>query len=160
MKVLMFGWEFPPYSSGGLGTACYGLTKSLSKQGVSIAFVLPYDSEVHDDFINLVSANIRIRKVTSILKPYMSSKQYSDVKGRQKRSGRIYGESLFEEVYRYSEAAKKIATEEDFDVIHCHDWMTFRAGINAKRIKHKPLVVHVHSTEFDRTGGLSVNQYV
>ena len=72
----------------------------------------------------------------------------------------MYGASLFEEVYKYSEVAKDIALSEDFDIIHCHDWMTFQAGINAKKIKNKPLVVHVHSTEFDRTGGNGVNQHV
>ena len=72
----------------------------------------------------------------------------------------MYGESLFDEVYRYSEEAKRIAEETEFDVIHCHDWLTFMAGINSKHLKHKPLVVHVHSTEFDRTGGHGVNEYV
>ena len=73
MKVLMFGWEFPPLSSGGLGTACYGLTKSLSKKGVEITFVLPYSNEISDvDFLKLIPAgNIKIRKIMSVLQPYM-----------------------------------------------------------------------------------------
>ena len=41
MKVFMLGWEFPPYISGGLGTACHGLTKAMSDLGVEIIFVLP-----------------------------------------------------------------------------------------------------------------------
>lgn len=161
MKVLMFGWEFPPLSSGGLGTACYGLTKSLSKKGIEITFVLPYPFDVaNPDFLRFISAgNIKIRKISSALHPYMSSQEYKKAVGK-KSSPQIYGSTLFEEVYRYTLAAEKIAEEEDFDVIHCHDWMTFGAGICAKRKKNKPLVLHVHATEFDRTGGHGVNQSV
>ena len=161
MKVLMFGWEFPPLSSGGLGTACYGLTKSLSKKGIDITFVLPYSAEISDaDFVKLISAtNVKIRKIDSFLKPYMSSQEYKKSLGK-KSAPRIYGSSLFDEVHRYTLAAEKIAEEEDFDVVHCHDWMTFGAGIAAKKKKNKPLVLHVHATEHDRTGGHQVNQYV
>ncbi len=161
MKVLMFGWEFPPYSSGGLGTACYGLTKSLSKKGVEITFVLPYSFDIENaDFLKLISAgNIKIKKISSILQPYMTSHEYRKTLGK-KPNQKMYGSTLFEEVHRYTLAAEKIAEEEDFDVIHCHDWMTFGAGIRAKRKKNKPLVLHVHATELDRTGGHHVNQYV
>lgn len=157
----MFGWEFPPLSSGGLGTACYGLTKSLSKKGVEITFVVPYSFDIDSpDFINLISAgNIKIRKIASALQPYLSSQEYKKSLGK-KSEPKIYGSTLFDEVHRYTLAAEKIAEEEDFDVIHCHDWMTFGAGIRAKKKKSKPLVLHVHSTEHDRTGGHQVNQYV
>lgn len=156
----MFGWEFPPHSSGGLGTACYGLTKSLSKLNIDITFVLPYDGGIEADFLDILPARIRIREINSVLRPYLTSSTYaSHIKGRKYRPS-MYGESLFEEVYRYSELAKKIAEDEGFDIIHCHDWMTYRAGINAKAVKNRPLVVHVHSTEFDRTGGNGVNQTV
>ena len=160
MKVLMFGWEFPPMSSGGLGTACYGLTKSLSKKGVEITFVLPSDSEITDaDFVKFRSANqianLKIRRISSALRPYMNSESYSKfVSKKSEKLAKIYGAGLFDEVYRYTLAAEKIAEEEDFDVIHCHDWMTFGAGVRAKKKKNKPLVLHVHATEFDRTGGL------
>ena len=166
MKVLMFGWEFPPLSSGGLGTACYGLTKSLSRKGVEITFVLPSAADISDaDFVKFRSANeiknLKIRKIDSTLRPYMTSENYSKyMVHKSDRIAKIYGTSLFDEVYRYTLAAEKIAEEEDFDVIHCHDWMTFGAGIMAKRKKGKPLVLHVHSTEHDRTGGHMVNQYV
>ena len=161
MKVLMFGWEFPPFSSGGLGTACYGLTKSLSGKGVQITFVLPYSAEISDaDFVKILPAgNIKIRKISTILRPYMGFKEYSTALVR-KPNPKIYGSTLFEEVYKYTLAAEKIAEEEEFDIIHCHDWMTFGAGIAAKRKKGKPLVLHVHATEFDRTGGHHVNQHV
>ena len=161
MKVLMFGWEFPPLSTGGLGTACYGLTKSLSKKGIEITFVLPYSFDAdNSDFVKLVSAGkIKIRKIMSALQPYMGQQEYKKSLGK-KPEPKIYGSTLFDEVNRYTLAAEKIAEEEEFDVIHCHDWMTFGAGIRAKRKKNKPLVLHVHSTEHDRTGGHRVNQYV
>src|SRR5689334_20466010 len=41
MRVFMLGWEFPPFISGGLGTACYGLTKAMSAIGTDVIFVLP-----------------------------------------------------------------------------------------------------------------------
>ena len=161
MKVLMFGWEFPPLSSGGLGTACYGLTKSLSKKGIEITFVLPYSIDASNaDFLRLVSTgNIKIRKIRSALRPYMTSDEYK--KYSEKRpSQKIYGSTLFDEVNRYTLTAEQIAEEEDFDIIHCHDWMTFGAGIGAKRKKDKPLVLHVHATEHDRTGGHPMNPHV
>src|SRR3989344_1543327 len=165
MKVLMFGWEFPPMSSGGLGTACHGLTKGLSNKGIEITFVVPYSAGMNDsDFVKLKSASniasLKIRKVDSIIKPYMTSEGYSTYI-RKKPAGieKIYGSTLFDEVYRYTLAAEKIAEEEEFDIIHCHDWMTFGAGLAAKRKKGRPLVLHMHATEFDRTGG-HVNQYV
>lgn len=161
MKVLMFGWEFPPLSSGGLGTACYGLTKALSQKGVKITFVLPYPFDPADaNFVKLVSAgNIKIKKVVSALQPYMGFQEYR--KSLDKTPNRkIYGSTLFDEVCRYSLAAEKIAEEEEFDIIHCHDWMTFGAGIAAKRRKNKPLVLHVHATEHDRTGGHHINRRI
>ncbi|MBI2659081.1 glycosyltransferase family 4 protein [Candidatus Woesearchaeota archaeon] len=161
MKVLMFGWEFPPLSSGGLGTACYGLTKSMSRKGVEITFVLPYSFDADNaDFLRMVSAaNVKIKKIASALQPYMSPQEYKKSLGK-KQGPKIYGSTLFDEVNRYTLAAEKIADEENFDVIHCHDWMTFGAGIAAKKKKNKPLVLHVHATELDRTGGHKVNQHV
>ena len=162
MKVLMFGWEFPPLSSGGLGTACYGLTKSMSKKGTSITFVLPYSADASDhEFLKLIPATgIKIKRIASSLKPYMTSQQYSSSVSRNKYKATIYGATLFDEVSRYNLEAERIAMEEEFDVIHCHDWMTYGAGIKAKNMKNKPLVVHVHSTEFDRSGNNGVHQYV
>ena len=165
MKVLMFGWEFPPMSSGGLGTACYGLTKGLSGKGIEITFVLPYPSDSDSSIAKFRSTSnipgIRIRKVESALKPYMTSESYhKDVRKKLSLHAKIYGSTLFDEVQRYTLAAAKIAEEEDFDVIHCHDWMTFGAGIQAKKKKNRPLVLHVHATELDRTGGHHVNQHV
>src|SRR3989344_7291857 len=174
MKVLMFGWEFPPLSSGGLGTACYGLTKALSRQNISIALVLPTTSENNSkskftaDFLKIIAADdesfpITLTGIKSPLHPYMTSQEYIQTMMRTKNGSQgrqIYGENLFAEVQRYSLKAASIAKKQKHDVIHCHDWMTFRAGIEAKKISGKPLVVHVHATEFDRTGGNGVNQEV
>ncbi|MFH1134429.1 MAG: glycosyltransferase family 4 protein [Nanoarchaeota archaeon] len=166
MKVLMFGWEFPPQSSGGLGTACYGLTKGLSKKNTDITLVVPTMGHHEHDFLKIISAgdlkNVTLRSVKSALTPYVTSESYAHRilrRFRNNKASHLYGKNLYEEVYRFSERSKFIAMGTDFDVIHAHDWLTFPAGIKAKKATNKPLVVHVHATEFDRTGG-NVNQHV
>jgi len=186
MKVLMFGWEFPPHISGGLGTACYGLTKGLSQIGnVNVLFVVPkaYGDEDHSG-ISLMGANnvpinikelyfpksdksINYIEVGSNLIPYVGEEEYLNLSekkitdsnnplkikdGKFNFSG-TYNNDLFDEIYKYSLVAKVIAKNNSFDIIHAHDWLTFPAGIAAKRISGKPLVIHVHATEFDRSGG-------
>ncbi len=174
LKVLMFGWEFPPFFSGGLGTACYGLTKGLHEQNVDVTFVMPQGPEsMHAEHVNLIIASnmkqyrIKLTAVPSLLQPYLSAAEYTTAYERHAEklqnesfSGKLYGKNIYEEVYRFSKIAGRIAQSEEFDIIHCHDWMTFPAGIEAKRMTGKPLIVHVHATEFDRTGGNGVNQYV
>lgn len=164
MRVLMFGWEFPPHSSGGLGTACAGLTRGLCNLGADVTFVIPTSNkDISSSHVNLVIAdrvfpkNLTISFVDSLLAAYMDVKAYQgaiDLKAmrRAKQGSGVYGADLFQEVYRYSEKAKLIALSDKFDVIHCHDWMTYPAGIKAKRLVNKPLVLHIHATEFDRTG--------
>lgn len=162
VKVLMFGWEFPPHNSGGLGTACYGLTKALSRTNVSVIFVLPkHLKDLHHDFLRIVFANVRnikFRNIKTLLHPYINPELYDEYL-RTALDHEIYGLNLFDEVRRYGLQARVIAAEEEHDVIHAHDWLSFRAGIEAKRVSGKPLVVHVHATEFDRTGG-KPNQYI
>src|SRR3989338_3304450 len=162
IKVLMFGWEFPPHNSGGLGMACYGLTKSLSRSEVSVTFVLPKKlGGLEHDFMKIVFANIRnikFRSVTSLIHPYITSELYDEYLLKTPEN-EIYGLNLFDEVRRYGLQARVIAAEEEHDVIHAHDWLSFRAGMEAKRISGKPLIVHVHATEFDRTAG-HPNQYI
>src|SRR3989344_3426256 len=132
MKVLMFGWEFAPIYSGGLGVACAGLTKGLVNKNVGITFVIPKKKIDVQSHVNLVSAAEMMRKIKTIavnspITPYIISKDYSFIRNKSDRfSDSIYGENLFEEVHRYSEAAKKIAETESFDVIHAHDWLTFK----------------------------------
>ncbi|MFC1801643.1 glycosyltransferase family 4 protein [Nanoarchaeota archaeon] len=155
MKVLMFGWEFPPHNSGGLGTACYGLTKSLNKLGSEITFILPHAKDNPHHFIKIIPTNLKTININSPLIGYMTIKQYSKTE-----KNNIYGPDLIAEVERYSELASEIAKTEPHDIIHAHDWMTYQAALKAKNISNKPLIIHVHATEFDRTGGHGVNPHV
>ena len=184
IKVLMFGWEFPPHISGGLGTACYGLTKGLALNGVEVTFVMPKASGDEDlTYVKIVNgsdvevdphtADFFLRsgqtsyiQVNSKLIPYVGLDDYYNVisqmesgvfetsSGEKRKyvfSGK-YGPNLMQEVNQYANIAAEIAKNEDFDLIHAHDWLTYRAGIAAKRASGKPLVVHIHATEFDRSG--------
>lgn len=183
MKVLMFGWEFPPHIAGGLGTACHGLTKGLAKHDVEILFVMPSASGDEDQSaVKIVNASdvpftqtwsdmqtflnkVDFLRVSSNLVPYIDPQLYSEYGSEIKRSeyeqfkvkygakykfSGKYGANLMEEVASYAMVAATIASENTFDVIHAHDWLTYAAGIAAKRISGKPLVIHVHATSFDR----------
>ena len=188
----MFGWEFPPHITGGLGTACFGLTKGLLNQGVEVIFVVPkaYGDE-NQESVRLVNAsdvsidirnsiykdyweNISYIEVGSNLIPYASPDEFYDIINYTKQTGSDtyesvlskkyefsgkYGQNLMEEVQRYALVASTIASKNNFDVIHAHDWLTYPAGIAAKKISNKPLVIHVHATEFDRSGE-NINQNV
>ena len=185
MKILMFGWEFPPHLSGGLGTACLGITKGLKNIGAEVIFVLP---KINEDFS---SAPVRVigpdyivpeiekktisisedqtlkqYKVDAALHPYMTEETYSEYLKHLKRiksvnidnggiriieDESVYGTDLMAEVSRYALVGKHIYGKESFDIIHAHDWMTFFAAVEAKKESGKPLVVHIHATEFDRT---------
>ncbi|NTW33096.1 MAG: glycosyltransferase family 4 protein, partial [Bacteroidetes bacterium] len=185
MKVLMFGWEFPPHITGGLGTACYGLTKAMLKQGMDILFVVPkaYGDE-NQEAVKIVNASdividikneiykeywkqITYMEIGSNLIPYVSPEEFErlskenvlDYSANEKSifsssfefSGK-YGKDLMVEVSRYALVASNIAANNNFDVIHAHDWLTYPAGIAAKKVSGKKLIVHVHATEFDRSG--------
>ena len=194
MRVLMFGWEFPPHISGGLGTACYGMTQALAKKGAEIIFVLPRAGEGgQNGFLRLESAsgtlisedaaermlragqdvwqeNVRFLAVASPLTPYLTPQDYAeslrwlnrtpDSADALTRPGAPftfqlkggYGPDLMSEVRRFSRLASAIALRENFDVIHVHDWMTYPAGMLAKALTGKPLVAHIHATEYDRSG--------
>ncbi|MDF1497879.1 MAG: glycosyltransferase family 4 protein [Patescibacteria group bacterium] len=165
MKVLMFGWEFPPFNSGGLGTACYGITKSLSEKNIEINFVLPRNYKINENFLNVISTKlpkIKIKNIDSLLVSYMTSQNYKRrlLMFEERGLTNDYCKDLIQEVFRYSQIAGEIASEVNHDVIHIHDWMTFPSGIKAKKVSGKPLVAHVHSTELDRSGGHSVNPQV
>ena len=185
MRVLMFGWEFPPHITGGLGTACFGLTKGMVKLGTDVIFVVPkaYGDELHPGF-RLINASditmdfkdsqqqefwnkINYIEIGSNLIPYMEPEEFEilaekETKKTSEKSRTIfsrkfkfsgkYGKTLMQEVSRYALIASSIATQYGFDVIHSHDWLTYPAGIAAKNISGKPLVIHVHATEFDRSG--------
>jgi glycosyltransferase involved in cell wall biosynthesis len=176
MRVLMFGWEFPPYISGGLGVACEGLVRGLLELDTEVALVLPYrgvsteaarlkiiPSQAGIDTPKARKTLLRLRRVPSLLRPYLTQILYEEERREAERTGATfvgnYGPDLPREVLRYSAAAASIAARESFDVIHAHDWLTFLAGIEARRATRKPLVLHVHATEFDRTGGEGDGRY-
>jgi glycogen(starch) synthase len=156
-RVLMLGWEFPPFKSGGLGTACYGLTKGLARQGVKVTFVMPVAPEgAKAEFVRLLGANqfgknIKVLQIPSTLAPYQTADQYAEDYAPLSTKG-VYGRNIYQEARRFARVAKIIAKKEPHDVIHAHDWMTYEAGIEARKVSGKPLVVHIHATEFDRTG--------
>ena len=155
VKVLMFGWEFPPYNSGGLGTACEGLTKGLNKQDVDVTFVLPKKVDIDVDFLKMVYAddNVAIKKeyfFDSPMQAYSTEESYAiSISGEKKKIN--YGNNLFEEVLRYASVGAQIAEKEDFDIIHAHDWLTFKVALAAKKATGKFMVAQIHATEFDRT---------
>jgi glycosyltransferase involved in cell wall biosynthesis len=187
MRVLMFGWEFPPHISGGLGTACFGLTRGMSViPGLDILFVVPKaygdedQSRIHLIGAGDVSLDMRevqdhkfledlsYIEINSRLVPYTSPEEYDELinkaETRDKRlvessmGGKLhftgtYGKNLYDEIANYAVVAGEIALKEEFDIIHSHDWLTYPAGIAAKRASGKPLVIHVHATDFDRSGG-------
>lgn len=193
MKVLMFGWEFPPHISGGLGTACFGLTKGMAKLNkVEVIFVVPkaFGDENPAD-IQLIGANqvpvahkeiqfedeqqkIDYFEVESKLIPYVGEEEFWNLKSKvySKKTRFIetdsglrvdftgkYDAGLLEEIRNYAWVAEIIARNNPFDIIHAHDWLAYPAGMAAKKISGKPLVIHVHATDFDRSGG-SVNPRV
>ena len=171
----MLGWEFPPHLSGGLGTACFGLSRALAARGADVRFVVPHASGDEDDrHVEILSADdfpagapLRVVRVDSALTPYLSRDGYArrvvDLERAARRSDRLprgpallpYGPDLLAEVARYAASTRAIAAAGGFDVVHAHDWMTFPAGIAAKEASGKPLVAHVHATEHDRAGDAS-----
>lgn len=159
----MFGWEFPPYNSGGLGVACFGLASALFSQNVEIIFILPKPLDVKSEKFKIRFAQDKNFKMTFekadyLLKPYTNSRGYKADRIEIKKG--IYGQDLFSEIMRYGINARTLAKKYDFDIIHAHDWMSFKAGMEAKKVSGKPLVVHIHSTEIERTGGNNINQEI
>lgn len=163
MRVLMFGWEFPPFQAGGLATATLGLVKGLLNRGTEVTLVVPFSLSAATDVPNLrlVSAadphpGFRAIRVDSPLAPYAGAEAYQVLSERAAtgtRGGAVYGTNLFEEVERYAQIAEAIAREEPHDLIDTHDWITFEAGRRARAVSGKPLVAHIHATEYDRCGG-------
>lgn len=190
MRVLMFGWEFPPHISGGLGTASYGLTKGMATlDDLEVIFVVPKAWGDEDQtMVRLVGANkvpmscrrvyykgsrrpLEKIEISSKIVPYTDPEDFwkltrsevsgynmfvhTDSRGLVEFSGR-YDTNLMDEIHKYAVVASIIAEENDFDIIHAHDWLAYPAGIAAMEVSGKPLIIHVHATDFDRSGG-SVN---
>ena len=202
MRVLMFGWEFPPHIAGGLGTACYGMTRGLARNDVEVIFVMPRASGDEDErFVKVINASdiearyssgstvegaddimrkISFVHIDSNMVPYISPEEWDTYREEYERTGRKiweregdswtqrytfsgkYGANLMEEVARYAVVAAEVARqlEGQFDVIHAHDWLTYFAGIAAKRVSGKPLVVHMHATSFDRSSSDNIDTRV
>jgi glycosyltransferase involved in cell wall biosynthesis len=177
MKALMFGWEFPPHILGGLGTASYGLTKGMALQGdMEITFVIPKPHGDEDQsFLKIIGAcNVPVvwkendwnyvnNRIGSMMNPdeyfllrngikYDFRRIYTNDLGCIDFSGR-YPNNLMEEISNYEAVASVLAHQLNFDIIHSHDWLTYPAGVFAKQISGKPLVIHVHATDFDRSRG-------
>ena len=173
----MFGWEFPPHILGGLGTASYGLTKGMAENGnMDISFVIPKPHGDEDksfariigacdtpiawrdtdwDYVNSRIGNVMDPQLYFDLRDHIYADfNYMNVNdlGCIDFSGR-YPDNLLEEINNYSIVAGVIARTVDFDIIHSHDWLTYPAGIHAKQVTGKPLVIHVHATDFDRSRG-------
>lgn len=154
MKVLMLGWELPPHNSGGLGVACYKLCKGLSNMGADIEFIIPYEGDYDTSFMNVTpSSSIHFDKVVDKVFPYNS--QDFEYTNSFERHINISGE-----LRNYEQSVAKLVEVSEFDVIHAHDWLTFRAALLAKEISGKPLILHVHSVERDRSGGTYGNPLV
>lgn len=157
LRVLMFGWEFPPFNSGGLGVACHGLLRALSRKNLDITFVMPKCLPDSVPYAKMVSAGLETTiAVNSPVTPYIGSESYAKFKD----GSPVYGPDLVGEAHRYAQFGAKIAAEEPHDLIYAHDWLSFGAGRAAKRVSKKPFIAHVHSTEFDRTGGEHVDQNI
>ena len=173
----MFGWEFPPHILGGLGTASYGLTQGMSMQeDMEITFCIPKPwGDEDQSFLKIIGMNstpvvwkdVNWDYVNSRVGGYMNPQDYYDLRdhiyadfnylhtndlGCIEFSGR-YPDNLQEEINNYSIVAGVVARQQQYDIIHSHDWLTYPAGIHAKQISGKPLVIHVHATDFDRSRG-------
>lgn len=187
MKVLMFGWEFPPHISGGLGTACYGLTKGMAElKDIDVTFVVPKAFGDENPLrMKLVGANnipvnrttinfeeggksMEYLEVDSPILPYVTEDEFWTLKSKRytrqtkfvetDEDSKIefsggYGPDLLKEIRDYALVARLIAEDNPCDIIHAHDWLTYPAGIAASKATGKPLVIHVHATDFDRSGG-------
>ena len=150
----MFGWEFPPHNSGGLGVACKGLVEGLTAGGVEVALVLPYRMDTGGVLKNVRFADPHTQLTGSsaaLYNPYLSLAAFK-LLSLKADPGAMSGHSLVDKVLWYAERAEAIAQTEAHDVVHAHDWLTYPAGLRASAVSGKPFVAHVHATEFDRTG--------
>lgn len=170
----MLGWEFPPFFAGGAGIVCDALARALNNEGVKVTFVMPKGPDDGIQKLNSKNELLKVLKTTSnknidiftkivnvktLLSAYSSFQEYSERYDKYSKTEKnnLYGTDLLSEVLRFSEEIKRVALNEDFDVIHAHDWTTFLAGVSVKKLTGKPLIIHVHITEFDKTGGMYAN---
>ncbi len=145
MKLLMLGWELPPHNSGGLGVACFHLAKALAKKQVDIDFILPYKAD-HPD-----TDWMRVHSTTDTLPDQRADSSLA-------YTGTV--DEIRAQQAAYIDYVERLVRLSPPDVIHAHDWLTMEAGVRAKQVANRPLVVHVHATEFDRSGGGNGNPVI
>jgi len=171
----MLGWELPPFFAGGVGMVCYHLTKALCDHGVDVTYVMPFGPRmICSGYMKIMVADhlfpklrFKLKEVETLIGAYTTPESYGEDYQKylaslssKDRSKSLYGPNVFQEAQLFARKVRLIAFNEDFDVIHAHDHWTFPAAIAAKKASGKPLIVHVHITEFDKTGGTGVNQRV
>jgi glycosyltransferase involved in cell wall biosynthesis len=154
MKVLMLGWELPPHNSGGLGIACYQLCKSLSKNDLDIEFVLPYQADHGIDFMDITAAHPQ--GVASVLRSGIAYDSYKYIL----EDGTEQWLNIYEQQQLYEHSVAQLIEEREFDLVHAHDWLTFRAALRIKEARNCPIILHVHSVESDRAGNHGGNPLV
>lgn len=169
MKVLMLGWEFPPYYSGGLGVATKNIAEALVQHGSDITFAIPFfifqnvKDSLHDLPFTVTGhqpkSKIRMAQFTTTLSsPYISAEKYAQeyeswcTDAGVSSGFAMYGKNLFAEIERYAQEMESFVQENHFDILHAHDWITFHAALRIKEHLNIPFVAHVHATEIDRTG--------
>ena len=158
MNILMLGWELPPHNSGGLGVACYYMSKALAENGASIDFVVPYTAH-HPD-----ASFMRIHGATPLEPLHRNgmgaydSAEVTGVSAKAKTTRHLTG--IRDVQARYEEFVEELLETVTPDAIHAHDWLTMEAGMKAKHLTGAPLIVHVHATEYDRSGEHSGNLVV
>ena len=150
----MLGWELPPHNSGGLGTACLQLCKALSKRNLDIEFVLPYSADHGIDFMTITAA--QPQGVASVIRSGIAYDSYKYVK----EDGSEEWLNIYDQQELYEKAVAQLVDEREFDIVHAHDWLTFRAAMRVKEKRGCPIILHVHSVESDRSGGIGGNPLV
>lgn len=180
----MLGWEFPPYFAGGVGIVCYELTKALDMidKEIEIEYVMAYGPKDKKALSKLqvtsagtqeeleLSNSVKITEIETYLGAYDSFEEYSEkvkeytkknpIKSQSDMMKTIYGPNILKEVELYAQRVAKKCKDKDFDVIHAHDWTTIPAALLLKKLTGKPVVLHVHITEFDKTGGQGGDQRI
>lgn len=149
----MFGWEYPPHYSGGLGIACQGLVRGLLAEGARVTLVLPGAADIPDgvETCPTLGERLTITAVPAGFKAYEGCVGYQERIASSPQLRDLYGPDLGSAVQRFAEESVERTAHLHPDLIHCHDWMTFDAGLRAAAHHHVPLVLHVHATELDRT---------
>lgn len=154
LHSLMFGWEYPPLHLGGLGVACQGLVQGLLRNGVKVTLVLPHANKTAEREVAVLSTDDcgGTLQIPSLLQPYDTSASYSlRVSGIPREDCDIYGGDIAGAIEKYTAASVEVSRGITPNIVHCHDWMTYGAGMRAARHHHVPLIAHIHATELDRT---------